>query len=131
MKPTVTIDLEEYNDLNQIKRERYSKVRTISFDVHVTEDRNIVYGDMYVPDKCVTTSYIIKTDDEAVSAIAEELKRAQKELYEIDNKHKDREDSIRKGHILNVLNLNEANKKAMESIKEMSLFQFYRFKNSK
>ena len=132
MKPTVTIDLQEYNDLLEAKRKLYNGVKIITVDIAVIEDySSTFYGLVYNPSARTTVSYVVKTGDEATISISEQLKKTQKELDEV---HKVCDDSVKKikaEQYKKSADLVRFHDNKIEEIKKMSIFQFLKFKKER
>jgi len=132
MKPTATIDLEEYNELKRRSQELALGVKTITFSVKVIEGNDAyINGFDYVPSRYKITDSFIQSSDEAVNAIAEELKKARKELGDVRDEHNEGLSKVKKECDWILLKLKVSHSAEIASIKKMSLFQFYRFKNNK
>lgn len=132
MKPTITIDLQEYNDLLEAKRKLHHGVRIITVDIAVTEDySSTFYGLIYNPSAHTTVSYVVKTGDEATLAISEQLKETHKELDEVHNLYDDSIKRIRAAQYEKSAGLVRFHNNKIEEIKKMSIFQFLRFKKER
>jgi len=132
MKPTVTIDLEEYNELKRRSQELALGVKTTTFSVKKMRGNDTyVSGVDYVPSRYTITDSLLLTNDDAVNAIAEELKKTQNRVNESSMAYEHRLNAMALDCSHRIKDVNEKNKEKIASIKKMSLFQFYRFKNNK
>ena len=132
MKPTITIDLQEYNELLEARRNLYHGVKIITVDITVTEDYSYnSYGFVYKPDTRIIVSHAIKTNDEATLAVSGQLKETQKELDEVHKVYDDSVKKIKAEQYEKSADLVRFHNNKIEEIKKMSIFQFLRFKKER